>query len=57
MLFYPAMSCTVTYFFKRRGLALGFVASGSSLGGKLISSSVQLLTTHILTINQASSSQ
>lgn len=33
MLFYPAMSAVVTWFWKKRSLALGITASGSSLGG------------------------
>ncbi|EFR00365.1 monocarboxylate transporter [Nannizzia gypsea CBS 118893] len=31
--FYPALSCTATWFDKRRALAFGIVSSGSSLGG------------------------
>ncbi len=34
MIFYPAMSCVTSWFFKRRAFAFGVVASGSSLGGK-----------------------
>lgn len=33
ILFAPALTCTSHYFHLRRGLALGIVASGSSLGG------------------------
>ena len=33
MLFYPAMSCVTTWFFKKRATAFGIMASGSSLGG------------------------
>lgn len=33
MIFYPAMSAVVTWFFKKRALALGVTASGSGLGG------------------------
>ena len=33
MIFYPAMSATFTWFFKKRAFALGIVASGSGLGG------------------------
>ncbi|KAI9830253.1 MAG: hypothetical protein M1819_005780 [Sarea resinae] len=32
-IFYPAMSCVSTWFFKNRALAFGIMASGSSLGG------------------------
>ena len=33
MIFYPAMSATFTWFFRRRAFALGIVAAGSGLGG------------------------
>ena len=33
MVFYPAFTCVSTWFFKKRGAALGLVAAGSSLGG------------------------
>jgi MFS family permease len=33
MIFYPSMACVVTYFFRRRSLALGIAATGSSIGG------------------------
>lgn len=33
MIFYPAMAAVVTWFFRRRALALGIGASGSALGG------------------------
>ena len=33
LVFYPALSCTATWFDKRRALAFGIVSSGSSLGG------------------------
>ncbi|EFR02014.1 hypothetical protein MGYG_05017 [Nannizzia gypsea CBS 118893] len=33
LVFYPALSCTATWFYKRRALAFGIVSSGSSLGG------------------------
>ncbi|KAL8816580.1 MAG: hypothetical protein Q9223_004428, partial [Gallowayella weberi] len=36
LIFYPAMSSTGTWFFKRRALAFGLVASGSSLGGVIL---------------------
>lgn len=33
MIFYSAMTCVLTWFFKRRAFAIGIMASGSSLGG------------------------
>ena len=33
MIFYPSMACVVTYFFRRRSLAMGIAASGSSVAG------------------------
>lgn len=33
MVFYPAFNCTSTWFFEKRGAALGLVVAGSSLGG------------------------
>lgn len=33
MIFYPAVGCVSTWFFRRRAFALGIMASGSSLGG------------------------
>lgn len=33
LVFYPAMSSTTTWFFKKRAFALGIMAAGSSLGG------------------------
>lgn len=33
LVFYPALSCTATWFQKRRALAFGIVSSGSSVGG------------------------
>ncbi len=33
MIFYPAMTSTTTWFFKKRAFALGVMAAGSSLGG------------------------
>src|SRR6185437_15224651 len=43
MIFYPCMSATSTWFFKRRALALGIVASGSSIGGVILPIMVQRL--------------
>lgn len=42
-LFYPSMTSVNTWFFKRRALALGIVASGSSLGGVILPIMVQRL--------------
>ena len=33
MIFYPAITCLSTWFFKKRATAFGIVASGSSIGG------------------------
>lgn len=41
MIFYPSMSVVSTWFFKRRALAFGFVAAGSSLGGIIFPIMVQ----------------
>lgn len=35
MLFYPTISCLVTWFLKKRATAIGIAASGSGLGGIL----------------------
>ncbi|RMZ75716.1 hypothetical protein DV738_g5336, partial [Chaetothyriales sp. CBS 135597] len=43
MVFYPAMSAVVTWFFKKRAFALGLVASGSGLGGVIFPIMVQRL--------------
>jgi hypothetical protein len=32
----PAMSTVTTWFFRKRGMALGIIASGSSLGGVIL---------------------
>ncbi|KAK5057489.1 hypothetical protein LTR84_011489 [Exophiala bonariae] len=47
MIFYPCMSATSTWFFKRRALALGLVASGSSIGGVVLPIMVQRLIPRI----------
>ena len=39
--FYPAVSSTISWFFKRRALALGIVTAGSSLGGVIFPIMVQ----------------
>ena len=36
MIFYPAFSCVITWFYKKRALAVGIAASGSSLGGVIL---------------------
>ncbi|KAI4091805.1 MAG: hypothetical protein LQ344_003909 [Seirophora lacunosa] len=36
LIFYPALSSTGTWFFKRRALAFGIMAAGSSLGGVIL---------------------
>ncbi|KAL7269479.1 hypothetical protein RUND412_007861 [Rhizina undulata] len=36
MIFYPAISCVSTWFFKKRAFALGIMVSGSSLGGVIL---------------------
>jgi len=33
LMFYPGMTCISTWFFKKRGAAIGLAAAGSSLGG------------------------
>ncbi|OAL35773.1 hypothetical protein AYO20_04923 [Fonsecaea nubica] len=43
MIFYPSMSCVVTWFFRRRSLALGLGATGSSIGGVIFPVMVQKL--------------
>ena len=42
-IFYPAVSSTTTWFLRRRALAFGIVASGSSLGGVIFPIMVQRL--------------
>ena len=44
---YPAMSTVVTWFFKRRALALGIMVSGSSLGGVIFPIMIQNLIPRI----------
>ncbi|KAK5136692.1 hypothetical protein LTR08_002345 [Meristemomyces frigidus] len=36
MIFYPAMSCAIGWFLRRRALVLGILASGSSIGGVVL---------------------
>jgi MFS family permease len=46
-IFYPAMSCLPTWFFRRRALAFGIAASGSSIGGVVLPILVQRLIPQI----------
>ncbi|KAI9822327.1 MAG: hypothetical protein M1827_000045 [Pycnora praestabilis] len=46
-IFYPAMSTVSTWFFKRRALAFGIMASGSSLGGVIFPIMVERLVTEV----------
>ncbi|KAI9723733.1 MAG: hypothetical protein M1812_001033 [Candelaria pacifica] len=46
-IFYPAMSCISTWFFKNRALAFGIVASGSSLGGVIFPIMVERLVREV----------
>lgn len=43
MIFYPSMSAVVTWFLRRRALALGVTASGSSIGGVIFPIMVEKL--------------
>ncbi|KAK5116888.1 hypothetical protein LTR62_006609 [Meristemomyces frigidus] len=47
MIFYPAMSTISTWFFRRRGMAFGIVASGSSLGGVVFPIMIQRLIVEV----------
>lgn len=46
LIFYPAMSSTGTWFFKRRALAFGIMAAGSSLGGVIMPIMVDQIIAH-----------
>ncbi|KAL8834183.1 MAG: hypothetical protein Q9170_003884 [Blastenia crenularia] len=46
LIFYPAMSSTGTWFFKRRALAFGIMAAGSSLGGVILPIMVNQIIKH-----------
>jgi MFS family permease len=46
-LFYPAVNSVATWFSKRRALALGVVASGSSLGGVIFPIMVEWLVPQV----------
>lgn len=43
LFFYPSMSAVTTWFFKRRALALGVTAAGSSIGGVIFPVMVEKL--------------
>lgn len=47
MVFYPAFSAVVTWFFKKRAMAVGIAAAGSSLGGLIFPIMVQRLVVEI----------
>ncbi|TKA78607.1 hypothetical protein B0A49_02698 [Cryomyces minteri] len=47
MIFYPALSTAMTWFFKRRALALGVIASGSSFGGVIFPIMVEQLVPQV----------
>ena len=47
MVFYPAFSAIVTWFYKKRALAIGIAASGSSLGGVIFPIMVQRLVVEV----------
>ena len=47
MVFYPAFSATLTWFYKQRGIAVGIAAAGSSLGGVIFPIMVQRLVTEV----------
>lgn len=47
MIFYPAMSAVGTWFHKNRALALGVMASGSSLGGVLFPIMIKKLVAEV----------
>ncbi|KAI9840705.1 MAG: hypothetical protein M1838_003939 [Thelocarpon superellum] len=46
-IFYTALGCTPTWFFRRRAFAFGIVASGSSLGGVIFPIMVQRLVNNV----------
>jgi nitrate/nitrite transporter NarK len=47
MVFYPSFSATLTWFYKKRGIAVGIAAAGSSLGGVIFPIMVQRLVTEV----------
>lgn len=44
MIFGPSMTCVMTWFFQKRGMAMGLTAAGSSLGGVIFPIIVSQLT-------------
>jgi MFS family permease len=47
MIFYPSVSAVTTWFFRKRALALGITASGSSLGGVIMPIMVERLVPQV----------
>jgi MFS family permease len=47
MVFYPAFSATITWFFKKRAMAVGIAAAGSSLGGVIFPIMVSRLVVEV----------
>ena len=47
MIFYPAMSCVITWFWKKRAFAMGIVAAGSGLGGIIFPIMVERLNSEV----------
>jgi MFS family permease len=47
MVFYPTFSATVTWFFKKRAMAVGIAAAGSSLGGVIFPIMVSRLVVEV----------
>ena len=47
MIFYPAFSAVITWFHKKRALAIGIAASGSSLGGVILPIMVSRLVVEV----------
>ena len=47
MVFYPAFSATISWFFKKRAMAVGIAAAGSSLGGVIFPIMVSRLVVEV----------
>jgi MFS family permease len=47
MLYFPVLSTAPEYFSSRRGSALGFILSGTGVGGLIMSPAIQALLTHL----------